>query len=368
MSAALLAGPHTRFVLPAALSAGEPPEARGLARDEVRLLVAGPDGLQHTRFRELGSHLAAGDLLVVNTSATLAAAVDGRRAAGSGVVVHFSADLGDRTWVVELRLPDASGPHWDGQPGERVTIPGGSLTLLSPRPAPSPGSPHEPTRLWRALVEVGGPVAAYLDRHGRPIAYGYLRGRWPLSAYQPVFAREPGSAEMPSAGRPFTDVLITDLVGRGVGIAPVLLHTGVSSAEAGEAPQAERFRVPAATARLVNDTRAAGGRIIAVGTTVTRALETVAAPDGVVRAAAGWTHLVLGPDRPCRAVDGLITGWHAPEASHLLLLEAVAGRDLVQSAYDAALAERYLWHEFGDSCLLLPTRRNTDSAASPQPG
>ena len=159
---------------------------------------------------------------------------------------------------------------------------------------------------------------------------------------------------MPSAGRPFTAEIVTDLVTRGVGVAPVLLHTGVSSQEAGEAPLPERFAVPAATARLVNLTRASGGRVVAVGTTVTRALESAADPDGTVRARSGWTDLVLGPQRPARVVGGLVTGWHAPGASHLQLLQAVAGPGLVRRAYAAALRHRYLWHEFGDSCLLLP--------------
>ena len=116
---------------------------------------------------------------------------------------------------------------------------------------------------------------------------------------------------------------------RGVPVVPLTLHTGVSSPELHEPPYPERFAVPEVTARLVNSTRRAGGRVVAVGTTVTRALETATDDDGVTRAAAGWTDLVLGPDRPARAVTGLITGLHEPEASHLQLLEAVAGPDLV---------------------------------------
>jgi S-adenosylmethionine:tRNA ribosyltransferase-isomerase len=134
----------------------------------------------------------------------------------------------------------------------------------------------------------------------------------------------------------------------------VTLHAGVSSLEPGEAPLPEPYRVPAATARLVEHTRREGGGVVAVGTTVTRALETVAGPDGTVRAGEGWTDLALGPDRPARVVGGLVTGWHEAGASHLRLLEAVAGRDLVASAYEAALEEGYLWHELGDSALLLP--------------
>jgi S-adenosylmethionine:tRNA ribosyltransferase-isomerase len=339
-----------RFALPEGLSAGEPPEWRGLARDEVRLLVADAASVRHARFRDLGRFLRPGDLVVVNTSATIPAAVD-----AGPVTVHFAGPLpagdgsdGDGSggdWVVELRRPDQSGPVRDAVAGERIPLPGdGAITLLR--------NVSGSDRLWRARVAA---PADYLSRYGRPIGYGYLRGRYPLDAYQTVFAREPGSAEMPSAGRPFSTGLVTSLVSAGIAVAPVTLHTGLSSLESGEPPQPERFRVPAPTASLVGWARAHGGRVVAVGTTVARALESVALPDGSVRAGSGWTDLVLGPDRPARVVTGLVTGWHEPEASHLLLLAAVAGTELVQRAYDEAVGHRYRWHEFGDSCLLLAT-------------
>jgi S-adenosylmethionine:tRNA ribosyltransferase-isomerase len=234
-------------------------------------------------------------------------------------------------------------------------------TLLTGHPDPyvAAGS-----RLWRARIPVAGGLRPWLAEVGRPIRYSYVRGDWPLDAYRTVFARaeaEFGSAEMPSAGRPFTPAVLDGLRARGIRIARVVLHTGVSSLEADEIPLPERYRVPAETADAVNATRAAGGRIVAVGTTTTRALETVAEPGGRVSAGTGWTHLVLGPERPARVVDGLVTGWHEPGASHLLLLEAVAGPRLVARAYATALEQRYRWHEFGDSCLLLPAqsaRRN----------
>jgi S-adenosylmethionine:tRNA ribosyltransferase-isomerase len=356
--------PRTTFELPGELSATSPPEARGLARDEVRLLVAdGRRPVRHTRFRELGRHLRPGDLLVVNTSATLAAALDGTRFGGGRrilpTVVHVATQLDDGRWVVELRsAPDGSRPVLDARPGERVRLADGTtLTLLEPH-ATGPAAPPRPdaaggdgVRLWRAAT--GADLGGVLRRHGRPIRYGYVDREWPLSAYQTVFARDPGSAEMPSAGRPFTAELVTGLTASGVLVAPVVLHTGVSSLESHEPPPAERFAVPAATAALANWTRARGGRVIAVGTTVTRALESAARPDGTLTAQAGWTDLVLGPDRPARAVDGLISGLHAPGASHLLLLEAVVGAEVVRQAYDAALSHRYLWHEFGDTSLLL---------------
>jgi S-adenosylmethionine:tRNA ribosyltransferase-isomerase len=212
------------------------------------------------------------------------------------------------------------------------------------------------SRLWRAQVDLDVPVAHYLARWGRPITYGYLAGAWPLESYQTVFACEPGSAEMPSAARPFTDRLVTELVSNGVIFAPVLLHAGVSSLEVGEAPPPERFRVTASTARLVNHVRHEGGRVVAIGTTATRAIETVAQRDGTVSPGEGWTELVLSPDRPSLVVDGLVTGWHSSDAPHRGLLEAVAGSRLVEEAYGAAREARYLWHEFGDSALFLPDR------------
>ncbi|MFC0628050.1 S-adenosylmethionine:tRNA ribosyltransferase-isomerase [Kribbella deserti] len=352
----MTAHPLTRFTLPDELNAAEPPEARGMQRDEVRLLVADGEVIAHKRFYQLPAALRPGDLLVVNTSGTMAAAADGTRITARGVdpvVVHFSTELDDGTWVIELRTaPDAGSPLLTAEAGDQVELPGGNrITLLMPYNPRN--ATYDGVRLWQAKVEPAA-VREFLERYGRPIAYKYVGARWPIESYQTVFAHSPTSAEMPSAGRPFTTELVTRLVTSGVLIAPIRLDTGVSSLESHEPPTAERYDVPAATARLVNHVRANGGRVVAVGTTAVRALESAAAPDGTVRPSSGWTDLVLGPDRLARVVDGLITGMHAPDASHLLLLEAVAGGHLVQRAYDAALERGYLWHEFGDLCLLLP--------------
>jgi S-adenosylmethionine:tRNA ribosyltransferase-isomerase len=344
--------PYTHFERTPASDAVEPPEAHGVARDGVKLMIATPRGIAHARFTDLGEHLAPGDLLVVNNSATLPAAVTGARAKRGPIAVHFSAALDDHIWVVELRkATKATGHLPDVEPGERISLPdGAALVVIGSYPqAGVMGS-----RLWTARLAIEGDVTSYLDRHGRPIRYGYVPRSWPLSSYQTVFARRPGSAEMASAARPFSVELVTSLVSAGIVIAPITLHAGVSSAEQGEPPAAEPFEVPPATARLTNMTRAAGGRVIAVGTTATRAVESAADPDGTVHAATGWTDLVLESGRPPRVVDGLITGWHDAGASHLLLLEAVAGRALVAAAYREAIAHGYLWHEFGDSALLLP--------------
>jgi S-adenosylmethionine:tRNA ribosyltransferase-isomerase len=338
------------FELPHASEATAPPETRGVARDAVRLLVAdgAPGRLLHARFHQLPDLLAAGDLLVVNVSATLPAAIAGYRGDGSPVRVHVATgapELDERWRVVELRSPDGARPA-RGHAGETITLGDGHpLELVAPYASGS--------RLLLARYEGDSTVEDVLHRHGEPIRYGYVHTSYPLSDYQNVYAITPGSAEMPSAGRPFTTELITALVARGIAIAPVLLHTGVSSPERHEAPFPEQYAVSAVTARQVNATRAAGGRVIAVGTTVVRALESAARTDGRVAARAGWTGLVIGPERGVRAVDGLITGWHEPQASHLQMLAAIAGEELLGRSYRAALRHGYLWHEFGDSHLIL---------------
>nr|WP_256995021.1 S-adenosylmethionine:tRNA ribosyltransferase-isomerase [Streptomyces sp. WY228] len=464
--------------MPDGLSARVPAEQRGAGRDDVRLLVSRGRAVSHRAFRELPGELRAGDVLVVNTSMTLPAAVNGR-VGGERVVVHFSTRGADGRWAVELRAPGAAGatgPRPGGPAGAVVRLPGGrtlvveeplgpasgarlwwarvpepmSMSLSEPQSGPGAESMPGPERTrpvprpeWRptsvpkrdpmpesrseaesaqglvpglvreseaaeeaarpmrgpvpdadpmrglvreseaekeAARSMRGPVPdsvpEFLRRYGRPIRYGYTERDQPLSAYQTVFAAPSpdgsGSAEMPSAARPFTAALVAELVRRGVLFAPLSLHTGVASAEAHEPPYPERFSVPPATAWLVNAVRAArggdrttGGRVIAVGTTAVRALESAAGADGLVRPVAGWTDLVVTPRRGVRVVDGLLTGLHEPRASHLLMLEAVAGREALRLGYEAALQERYLWHEFGDVHLLLrDEERNAPDCSS----
>jgi S-adenosylmethionine:tRNA ribosyltransferase-isomerase len=338
------------FTLPAELEAHDPPEARGLARDGVRMLVSrtASGEVSHHGFGDLPGLLLPGDLLVVNTSATLPAQVR----AADGLAVHFSGPRPDGSWLVELRQVTGkiSRPNGAGSPGQRISLPGGAVLTLEGRAT---------ARLWQARLSVA--VVPYLLRYGIPIRYSYVPREWPLSAYQTVFARQPGSAEMPSAGRPFTPAVVTRLVAGGVLIAPLTLHCGVSSLEADEDPYPEPFDVPPATADLVNHVRARGGRVIAGGTTVVRALETAAqrrpapgVPDGRVAAAAGWTSHVVTPQTGVKVVDGLLTGLHEPRSSHLRMLAAFAGPGLLTRCYQAAIGAGYLWHEFGDVHLLLP--------------
>ena len=337
-----------RFRMPARAEATVPPEARGLARDQVRMAVVTPEATRHRIARDLPEMLRPGDLVVVNTSETLPAAVDVERR-GCTWPLHVSTQLDDGSWVVELRLPDGTGPA-EPHPGEVLRLPGGvRLRVGSPDPV-------NQRRLWRATPLPAVDRTAYLTEHGRPIRYPYHDGDWPLATWQNVYAAHPGSAEMPSAGRPLTSDLLVRLMSRGVPVASVVLHTGVSSQEAHEPPQPEEFTVPEVTARLVNGTVAAGRRVVAVGTTVVRALES-AAPAGHVVPTSGWTSLLLGPRRRAGVVTGLLTGLHEPEATHLDLLEAVAGRHLVDRAYadvTGPASPGYLWHELGDTMLLLP--------------
>ncbi|MFF5299302.1 S-adenosylmethionine:tRNA ribosyltransferase-isomerase [Streptomyces sp. NPDC013161] len=401
--------------VPEELSARVPVEQRGpgLDRDAVRLLVSRGTEVSHHAFVELPRLLRAGDLLVVNTSPTLAAAVDGW-IGHARVVVHFSTRGDDGRWAVELRGPDGKGTtraRTGGPAGVEVRLPGGVRLVLeeplsgrgerlwwarvsgvrmSDPGTPEPGTPRaggpaaaasgtsaaEPEGVGPVVPGArvpgakspdfgtpgpGGPVssvAALLREHGRPIRYSYTERDQPLSVYQTVFSLPTedgtGSAEMPSAARPFTARLVAELVSRGVQFAPITLHTGVASAEVQEPPYPERFAVSETSARLINAARAGDGRVIAVGTTAVRAVESAAGADGVVRARAGWTDLVVTPERGVRVVDGLLTGLHEPEASHLLMLEAVAGRAAVGRSYEEALRGLYLWHEFGDVHLILP--------------
>jgi S-adenosylmethionine:tRNA ribosyltransferase-isomerase len=344
------------FELPPELEAGEPPEARGLERDEVRLMVSyvSDDRVIHSRFRDLEDFLEAGDVLVINTSGTMNAALEAEREDGTQLELHLSTHLPADLWIVELRrlTGSATEPFRHAAPGETLRLPeGATATLHAPYPGNFVGSGG--SRLWLSTLNLPSPLDEYLDRHGFPIRYGYVEESWPISYYRTVYATETGSAEMPSAGRAFTPELLTRLISGGVQFAPLILHTGVASLEDDEPPYEEFYRVPLDTARLVNAARAASRRVIAVGTTVVRALETVTAEDGITHPGEGWTRLVVTPEHGVRSVSAMLTGLHEPRSSHLAMLEALAGREHLRITYREALRESYLWHEFGDLHLIL---------------
>jgi S-adenosylmethionine:tRNA ribosyltransferase-isomerase len=365
--------PSLNFELPPELEADAPPEARGFERDEVRLMVSyrSDDRVVHSTFRDIGEFLEAGDVLVINTSGTMNAALDVEREDGTALELHLSTRLPADLWFVELRRPAdaATEPFQYAMAGETLRLPGeATATLHAPYPSGSP--PKNGSRLWISTLDLPEPLDEYLERYGFPIRYGYVRESWPSSYYQTVYATETGSAEMPSAGRAFTPELLTHLVARGVQVAPLLLHTGVASLEDNEPPYEEFYRVPPETARLVNAARASGRRVVAVGTTVVRALETVTEPDGTTHPGEGWTSLMVTPERGIRSVDAMLTGLHEPRSTHLAMLEALVEREPpapaskrppattrrehLEIAYAEALREGYLWHEFGDLHLILP--------------
>ncbi len=342
-------------------AAHEPPEVRGLARDQVRLMVSrtNDDVITHTRFFDLPGFLDPGDLVVVNTSATINAALEAERESVDGstndIVLHLSTPLFENRWVVELRQHSERGttPLLDAEAGELIRLPAnGSAKLIAPYLPDPDVFLNGRVRLWIAELTLPDHVVTYTARYGMPIRYSYVPKPWPLSYYQTVFAGESGSAEMPSAGRAFTHEIIERLRRKGVRIVPVTLHTGVSSLEADEPPYPERYRVPQATALAVNSARARGARVVAIGTTVVRALETVSDAGGHVLSGEGWTELVITSERGLYVVDAILTGLHEPKASHLSMLEALAGREHLALAYDAALRNHYLWHEFGDLHLI----------------
>ncbi len=343
------------FELPPELEAAEPPEARGLARDEVRLLTSyrEDDRIVHAGFRDLPDFLQAGDVLVVNTSGTMNAALPATRADGSPLTLHLSTRLPAGLWTVELRTENLE-PLFDGEPGETLGLPeGGRASLHTPFRAEKRDHVGRKNRLWVSTLDLPFSLNEYLDWYGAPIRYRHVGEEWPSGYYQTVYATEKGSAEMPSAGRAFTPEIITRLVARGVQVAPLILHTGVASLEEDEPPYEEFYRVPAATARLVNAARDSGRRVVAVGTTVVRALETVTGADAVTHPGEGWTDRIVTPERGVRSVDAMLTGLHEPRSTHLWMLEAVAGRGHLGVAYAEALERGYLWHEFGDLHLIL---------------
>ncbi|MEA2646736.1 MAG: S-adenosylmethionine:tRNA ribosyltransferase-isomerase [Chloroflexota bacterium] len=331
--------------LPPELRASVPPEMRGLRRDHVRLLVIERESrsVTHSRFDHVGAYLRPGDLLVVNTSRTLPAAVPARRADGSIVQLRPAVRRPD-SWDVLAVLPHPPFTNVVLNEGEELRLGDDMVAVVRRR------RPDIPL-LWELGVDRSG--LAEMVATGDPIRYSYVPRPIPLDFYQTVYAGRPGSAEMASAGRPFSRELLLQLRGRGIETAEILLHTGLSSYQDDDFDlehhlYEEWYEVPEATAAAVN--RAA--RVIAVGTTVVRALETAASPGGV-RAQSGWTTLQVHPDTKLRAVDGLITGMHEPQASHFDILQAFLDDELLGRAYREAVEQRYLWHEFGDSTLIV---------------
>lgn len=345
------------FDRPEWLVAHQPKETEGARRDAVKLLVSTPNGHHHTQFASISNFLEAGDLLVVNDSGTLPASLPAKGRLGD-FIVNLSTDYGDGLWVLEPRQSYIQPGPLPLNPNETVEVDNVPITLLAPYP--------KLPRLWFAKFHLENSqyksVQELTLNVGKAIRYGYVDSEFDLAHYQTFFADKVGSAEMPSAARPFTASVVKDLEDKGIQIAAITLHTGVSSLEIESETiedavlYPEPFEVTKTIAKQINQTREQGGRIIAVGTTVVRALES-AYQDNQSRqivATKGFTKHYIHPQKTVHSIDGLITGLHDPKASHLAMLYTIAGKTLIQEAYQEAIAHEYLWHEFGDSHLILP--------------
>lgn len=346
--------PLSQLPLPATC----PPEERGTPRDEVRLLVLhkATGCTEHVRFHQLAEFLDPGDVVIINTSKTLAASLPAYLVqTGSRLRIHVATKMTQSIYIVERRTGRGEPDETPFQIGERIQIgEKGNATAFAM--ATVIGRFHPNSRLW--YVECHTDLWALSEEIGRPIRYSYLNGERALDEFQTVFARDVGSAEMPSAARPFTARIVNELTRRGIRMGDITLHTGVSSHEVQGPLMAhpflpEWYRVTAQTADMVNEARRQGRRVIAVGTTVVRALATATRENGEVQAQEGWTTTIITPNAPAIAVTGLITGLHESDTSHLAMLYAFVAREKLRVAYEEAADRGYLWHEFGDSNLIL---------------
>ena len=340
------------FKLPKQLACPLPTEERNIARDEVQLLVTSKDGVEaHTFFRNFADFFQAGDVLVVNTSATQAAAFSLILPDGKEGRIHFSTQINKHEWLAEIRAVKGNKTvRW--QQGEAnmqfQLVEGLSIRLVS-----NFYKNKAMLNLWRVRVAADKDFQSYLTDYGQPIRYENLDKSYPLDYFQTAFSFHAGSSEMPSAGRGFTPQLIDKLLQKGVVFAPILLHTGVSSLEENESPYPEYFEVNPISAAILNHAKRNGNRVIAVGTTAVRAVESATNAAGKVIPEKGHTNLYIKSDYRMKTVNGLLTGFHEPKASHLHMLQALAGVDHIEKAYAAAIGHEYYWHQFGDLHLIL---------------
>ena len=342
-----------QFKLPELLACPEPTELRNIARDDVRLLVTKGDGsVDHSFFNRFSENLQAGDVLVVNTSATQAAAFPIEISKGRKGMVHFSTQINHEEWLVEIReIKGNKTIRWkDGAENEVFNLPNKGTIKLKSKFYENRDLLH----LWTVEVNIDQDIQSYMQMYGQPIKYENLDKAYPLDYYQTYFSYQPGSSEMPSAGRGFTSLLVNKLLEKGIELVPVLLHTGVSSLEENEAPYPEYMELSPASAKIINKAKRTGRRIVAVGTTAVRAVESATNIQGEVVPYKGNTSLYIQNEYKMRTINAMLTGFHEPKASHLNMLQSLAGADHIDEAYNAAIDNNYYWHQFGDLHLILP--------------
>jgi S-adenosylmethionine:tRNA ribosyltransferase-isomerase len=339
------------YELPSALIA-QHPLAR---RDRSRLLVVRrtANSLEHRRFDELPTLLSPGDLLVLNNTRVIPARVLGRKESGGRVELLFTEPLCDRRWRVLMRASRRPGP------GEPIILSdGGDAARVV-----SHGERGE------AVVDVKceGSVFDLLDRLGAPPLPPYIRRRGEpgesaedATRYQTLYAKEPGAVAAPTAGLHFTPEVFAACEARGIGRAEITLHVGPGtfrpvSAERVEdhRMEEERYRISPEAAGAIRDARRRGGRVVAVGSTSVRTLETAARDADGIRACEGRSDLFIRPPFSFRAVDAMLTNFHLPRSTLLMMVAALAGRDLILRAYREAIQERYRFYSYGDAMLIL---------------
>lgn len=340
-----------QFDLPAHLSCPKPTEERKLRRDEVRLLVTDKAcQTEHTTFNHLPSFLNSGDVLVVNTSATIASALPVLLPGGQEGRLHISTKLTDEKRLIEVREVRGNKTiRWkQGAAGMVLQLaPDATVTLKQKF-----YNNNQWLHLWIADFKTDQSLKTWQAANAKPIQYEKLDRQYPLSYYQTFFSFHPGSAEMPSAGRGFTPELVEMLLKKGVVLAPVLLHTGVSSLEENETPYPEYMEINPVSAAIINAAKSQARRVIAVGTTCVRAVETAVNNEGLVMPYRGNTELFINRGYSMKIVDGLLTGFHEPKASHLNILQSIGGFEQIDIAYQQAIKAGYYWHQFGDLHLI----------------
>jgi S-adenosylmethionine:tRNA ribosyltransferase-isomerase len=317
-------------------------------RDHARLLVLQPldHSLSHRRVDELPELLQPGDLLVVNNTKVLAARVAGRKCpSGAEVEILFVKDLGDAIWEVLIKGTFRLGQIIEmGTEASAVVVERGAT---------------------RTTVRVESPIpfSEWLRQYGRMPLPPYLK-RAPTDQdrewYQTLFAQHEGAIAAPTAGLHFTPELLASLQQRGIGLTTITLHVGVGTFKPVTVDQIENHRmgrewieVGAETVRAIEQVGATGGRIVAVGTTVVRALETAARVDGEIRPYRGETDLFMAPGFSFKVVDALLTNFHLPRTTLLMLVSALAGTEFLRQAYAEAVRERYRFYSYGDAMLVL---------------
>ena len=341
-----------KIKIPITSAAAEPPEERGLSRDQTRLMVSfgAKNRITHAKFYEIVDYLLPGDLLVINSSATIPASLPVKNLAGQNFELMLSQKILFGLWIAEINK-DGREAFPGFQSGESFALPGGASCVLH-LPLNSDYSVN--CQLWVVSLNTGqDEVLDYLAKFASPPHFSHHSQRWPLKYFQTVFADEPGSAEMPSAGRGFTPELVNKLLAKGIQIAPLVLHAG-ANCEGHIPPHEEYYRIPVDTAQAINRVHEGGGRVIAVGSTVVRALDTVTHIHGQVCPGEGWTKKEIKSGACVSSIDGLLTGLHEPETTHIDLLQSFISQEQLETAYTEALARGYLWHEFGDFHLILP--------------